>query len=178
MHSTPEHPRTSSWLPWRTSWHALLGLSCPAATTTGQQLCQHNGAEKTPSAWKRCALPLSRTTTTTNVSHRSLHGVARTKEQSQRRVCSLVPKMVFNDRPTLKDGHARISSWPGELVSTRRPYTFAQTCLPVQTSPCSPAADHTFSGAWPAHDKQKGCSPREPGLSALGGRFHIDEPRE
>ena len=77
--------------------------------------------------------------------HRSLHGVARTKEQSQRHVRSLVPKMVFNDRPTLKDGHARISSWPGELVSNQRPYTFAQTCLLAQTSPCSPAADHTFS---------------------------------
>ena len=68
-------------------------------------------------------------------SHRSLHGVARTKEQSQRRVRSLVLKMVFNDRPTLKDGHARISSWPGELVSTQRPYTFAQTCLLAQTFP-------------------------------------------
>jgi transposase len=35
--------------------------------------------------------------------HRSLHGVARTKEQSQRRVRSLVLKMVFYDRPTLKN---------------------------------------------------------------------------
>ena len=148
MHSTPAHPRTSS-LPWRTSWHALHGLSCPAATTTGQQLFPHNGAEKTPSAWKRYALPLSRTTTTTKFPHRSLHGVARTKEQSQRRVRSLVLKMVFNDRPTLKDGHARISSWPGELVSNQRPYTFAQTCLPAQVFPCSPAADHTFAGISP-----------------------------
>jgi hypothetical protein len=55
-------------LPWPTSLHALHGLSCPAATTTGQQLFPHNRAEKTPSAWKRCALPLSRTTTTTKVS--------------------------------------------------------------------------------------------------------------
>ena len=36
---------------------------CPVATTTDRQPCQPS-AEKTPSAWKRFALPLSRTTTT------------------------------------------------------------------------------------------------------------------
>jgi transposase len=30
----PEHPRTSSWLPWRTSWHASHGPYCRAATNT------------------------------------------------------------------------------------------------------------------------------------------------
>ncbi len=45
-------------------------------------------------------------------------GAARTTEQSQRRVRSLVPLMVFNDRATYKDRHARISSWPGETIST------------------------------------------------------------
>jgi hypothetical protein len=39
-----------------------LELCCPAATSTDPQ--QRNGAEKAPSAWKRYALPLSRTTTT------------------------------------------------------------------------------------------------------------------
>ena len=91
----------------------IVGLSCPAATNTGQQLFSHNRAEKTPSAWKRYALPLARSTTTTNVSHRSLRAVARTKEQSQRRLRSLVLKMVFNDRPTLKDG-------PAQLILARR----------------------------------------------------------
>jgi hypothetical protein len=45
-------------------------------------------------------------------------GAARTKEQSQRRVYSLILRMVFNDRRVYKDRHARISSWPGETIST------------------------------------------------------------
>jgi hypothetical protein len=59
---------------------------------------------------------------------RSLHRTARTKEQSQRRV----PNLLTEWPPAavaLKDRHARISSWPGELISTQRPNTFAQTCL-------------------------------------------------
>jgi hypothetical protein len=42
-------------------------------------------------------------------------GAARTKEQSQRRVYSLILRMVFNDRHVYKDRHARISSWPEGL---------------------------------------------------------------
>jgi hypothetical protein len=72
-------------------------------------------------------------------------GAARMKEQSQRRVSSLIPTMVFNDRSTYKDRHARNSSWPGEIISAQRPNTFAQTCLLGPNSPCSPAADHTLS---------------------------------
>ena len=34
-----------------------------------------------------------------------------------------------------KDRHARNSSWPGELLSTQRPNTFAQTYLLDQTFP-------------------------------------------
>jgi len=49
------------------------------------------------------------------------------------------------DLTPLMRRHARNTSWPGELISTQRPNTFAQTCLLDQTSPCSPAADHTFS---------------------------------
>jgi len=41
--------------------------------------------------------------------------------------------MVFNDRSVYKEGHARNSSWPGELISTQRPHTFAQTCLLVRS---------------------------------------------
>jgi hypothetical protein len=53
--------------------------------------------------------------------------------------------MVLNDRPTCKDRRA------AELIlarSTRlhqRPNTLPQTCLLVQTKPCSHAADHTLS---------------------------------
>jgi hypothetical protein len=44
----------------------------------------------------------------------SLRGVAdpHLKLQHGQRVCSLVPRMVFNDRPTYKERHARNSSWP------------------------------------------------------------------
>ncbi len=45
------------------------------------------------------------------------------KEQSQRRVFNLIPRMVFNDRPTYKDRRARNSSWPGELISIKTPNT-------------------------------------------------------
>jgi hypothetical protein len=116
----------------------LQASSCSRITVRKRRL-QHGSATRShfPAPPRRLKFP-----------HRSLHGVARTKEQSQRRVRSLVLKMVFNDRPTLKDGHARISSWPGELVSNQRPYTFAQTCLLAQVFPCSPAADHTFEGVW------------------------------
>jgi hypothetical protein len=95
--------------------------------------------------------------------HRSLHGVARTKEQSQRRVRSLVLKMVFNDRPTLKDGHARNSSWPGELVSNQRPYTFAQTCLLAQTFPLQ-----SRGGPYIMRTKQPSASYRQVESSCSG----------
>ena len=46
----------------------------------------------------------------------------------------------WSGRATYKDRHARISSWPGELVSTQTPNMFAQTGLLDQTSPCSRTA--------------------------------------
>jgi hypothetical protein len=76
---------------------------------------------------------------------RSLHRKVRTKEQSKRRACNLIPIMVLNDRPTCKDRRA------AELIlarSTRlhqRPNTLPQTCLLAQTNPCSRAADHTLA---------------------------------
>jgi hypothetical protein len=96
-------------------------------------------------AWKRSTQALLRTTTTKALP-RSLHRKARTKEQSQRRVQSLILIMVYNDRGVYKDRHARISSWPGETFSNQRPNTFAQTCLLDQPNPCSRAADHTLWG--------------------------------
>ena len=60
---------------------------------------------------------------------RSLHRTARTKEQSQRRVPNLLTRIAYRGRRAYKDRHARISSWPGELISTQRPNTCAQTCL-------------------------------------------------
>jgi hypothetical protein len=45
-------------------------------------------------------------------------GSARTKEQSQRCIHSLVPTMGLNVRSAYKDGYARNSSWPGEKIST------------------------------------------------------------
>jgi hypothetical protein len=68
-----------------------------------------------PAAWKRSA-PLSRTSTM-KAPPRSLHRVARTKEQSQWRVFSLLTRMAFHGRRAYKDRHARISSWPGETLS-------------------------------------------------------------
>jgi transposase len=39
--STPELPRTSSWLPWRTSWHASHGPSYRADKTTDHHRSSH-----------------------------------------------------------------------------------------------------------------------------------------
>jgi hypothetical protein len=97
MRSTPERPKTSSWSPWPTSWLVSRGLCCPAATSTDPQ--QRNGAEKVPSALEALRAP------TFPHHHDGLNfptevckGVARTKEQSQRRVCNLLLRMVLNDR--------------------------------------------------------------------------------
>ena len=41
--------------------------------------------------------------------------------------------MVSQDRSVYQERHARISSWPGDRTSTKRPNTFAQTCLSSHT---------------------------------------------
>jgi len=46
--------------------------------------------------------------------------------------------MVFNDRPTYKDRHARNSSWPGELISIKgrihlRRLVFSPLSFPLQS---------------------------------------------
>jgi hypothetical protein len=122
----------------RIAWAVL-----PAATTIAPSI--HNGAEKTPTgleALTRSHFPAPRRAT--KFTHRSLHR-SRKDERTVTTACLQPgPENGLNDRPTLKDRHARNSSWPGELFSIKRPNTFAQTCLLDQTSPCSPAADHTF----------------------------------
>jgi hypothetical protein len=61
--------------------------------------------------------------------HRSLHRSSKDERTVTTACLKPGPENGFNDRPTLKDRHARNSSWPGEIISTQRPYTFAQTCL-------------------------------------------------
>ena len=43
--------------------------------------------------------------------------------------------MVSQDRSVYQERHARISSWPGNLISNKRPDTFAQTCLSSHAFP-------------------------------------------
>src|SRR5277367_5468984 len=110
----PGLTKTSSSWPWRTSLLGSPGRCCQAATNTDQQLCQHNGCGKDAFGLEALALPLSRTTTTNKLSTEVCTGSARTKEQSQRCIHSLVPTMGLNVRSAYKDGYARNSSWPGE----------------------------------------------------------------
>jgi hypothetical protein len=100
--------------------------------------------------------------------HEVCTGTVRTKEQSKRRVCNLIPIMVLNDRPTCKDRRA------AELIlarSTRlhqKPNTLPQTCLLYRTEPCSHAADHTFSVRTSASDPAPhSAASLETGLSDL-----------
>src|SRR5258708_40349271 len=72
-------------------------------------------AEKTPSVWKRFALPLYRTTTMIYSSNRGLHRTAKTKEQSQRSAPTCSRKMVSHDRPVYQERHA------AQLIMARRP---------------------------------------------------------
>ena len=82
-----------------------------------------------PEARRSCSASAS---VVTFIYARFCTGTAKTKEQSQRRAHNLSKRMVSNDRSVYKEGHARNSSWPGELISTQRPHTFAQTCLLVR----------------------------------------------
>ena len=120
----PELPRTSSWLRWRTSWHASHGPYYQAEKTIDrpQASPQHELAGPVIAPHQ----PISSLPTEVCT------GTAKTKEQSQRRAHNLSKRMVSNDRSVYKEGHARNSSWPGELISTQRPHTFAQTCLLVR----------------------------------------------
>jgi len=53
-------------------------------------------------------------------------------------VFNLILTMVSNDRPTYKERHARNSSWPGELISTKgrihlRSLVFLPKAFPLQS---------------------------------------------
>jgi hypothetical protein len=118
------------WLSGRRTRQAMC-RNCQPAQRTIAEHCQPKlaisspaptrAAEKTPAAWKRSALPLYRSTTTSFIFPTEVcTGIVRTKEQSQRRVCNLILIMVFNDRPTCKDGRAqRNSSWLGARGSQK-----------------------------------------------------------
>ena len=56
-------------------------------------------------------------------------GTVRTKEQSKRWVCNLIPIMVFNDRPTCKDRHAAKLILARSTRLHQRPNTLPKTCL-------------------------------------------------
>ena len=112
MPSTPELRRTSLSLPWLTSWHVSPGLCFPAATTTGPS--PRNSAEKTPAAWKRYALPLSRTATATKVSHRSLHRSSK-DERTVTTACLLPGTENGLQRPTDLEGQTL-----AQLIMARR----------------------------------------------------------
>src|SRR5271157_4883040 len=53
-----------------------------------------------------------------------------------------------SNRPTYKDRHARNSSWPGELISTKGRIHLRRLAFLSSALPCSRAADHTFSSKW------------------------------
>jgi hypothetical protein len=73
------------------------------------------------------------TSTDLNLPTEVCTGTATTKEQSQRCAFNLVPRMVFNDRPTYKDRHAAELIMARRDISTQRPNTLPQTCLLAQS---------------------------------------------
>jgi hypothetical protein len=90
------------------------------------------------------ALPLYRTTTTNRVHQTEVcTGTARTKEQSQRRVRSLLPRMVSKEQPTDLEGQTR-----AQLIMARRTslhpkaeYICADLSSRPTLFPCSRAAE-------------------------------------
>jgi hypothetical protein len=69
------------------------------------------------------------------------------KEQSKtaylKPVCRIGPDTAEGFQRTATQ---RISSWPGDSISTNRPNTLTQTFFFVYTLfPCTQTADHTFS---------------------------------
>jgi hypothetical protein len=132
----PELQKTSSWLLWRTSWHASHGLCFRADKITDRHQASQQRELAGPSN--------GNTSTDLNLPTEVCTGTAKTKEQSQRRAFNLIPIMVFNDRPTCKDRHA------AELIMARRDvlhskaeYIAADLSIAPKLFPCSPAADHT-----------------------------------
>jgi transposase len=121
-------PKTSSWLRWRTSWHASHGPFYQVDKST-----DHFRASQ--------QRELSDSTTGNTATDLNLHtevctGTAKTKEQSQRRAFNLIPIMVSPTTDRLvRTGTQRNSSWPGETFSSQRPNTLPQTCLSLRACP-------------------------------------------
>jgi hypothetical protein len=76
------------------------------------------------------------------------HGLHRSSKDERTVITACLKSAKHNgrhDRSAYKNGHARNSSWPGELISNQRPDTLTQTASPrPQLFPCSRAADHTL----------------------------------
>ena len=88
---------------------------------------------------------------------------------------TLLDVLVDNNRPVYKDRHARNSSWPGELISTQRPYTFAQTCLlSLSFFLAVRAADHTFAlSAQDILDAVQKLFPQQQGMPTGKGKVQV-----
>ena len=89
-------------------------------------------AEITPPAWKRYRAP----TLLPYDGEPSSPPKSATGNKDERTVTTAFLKPDtengLNNRGDQKDRHVRISSWPGEIIYTHRPDTFAQTCLLAQ----------------------------------------------
>ena len=142
----PDLPRTSWLWPWPTSSRGSLGRCCRVATTIDQQPCQPNqrgkarlrlgSATRSHFPALRRPLKLSTEVCTGQQGRKNSHnGVS---AACSRQWSSMTERLIRTDTR---------ASHPGQetQISTRRPNTFAQTCLLDQTSPCSRAADHTLS---------------------------------
>jgi hypothetical protein len=151
MRSTPGRPKTSWWSPWPTSWLVSRGLCCPAATSTDPQ--QRNGAEKAPSAWKRYALPLSRTTKTA----RTFPLKSAKGSKDERTVTTACPQPAVTNgpqRPTSLEGTDTRATHPGQenYSPPKGRIHLRRLVFSTKLFPCSRAADHTFVTVsnWPA----------------------------
>jgi hypothetical protein len=134
-------------LRWRTSWHASHGPYYRVDKITDRYRASQQRELAGPSNGNR--------STDLNLPTEVCTGTAKTKEQSQRRAFNLIPIMVFNDRPTCKDRHA------AELIMARRDvlhskaeYIAADLSIAPKLFPCSPAADHTYTGETVAYRRR------------------------
>jgi hypothetical protein len=76
--------------------------------------------------------------------------------------------MVFNDRPTYKDRHARNSSWPGELISIKGRIHLRR--LVASLLSFSLAVGRRTIHSWDLSPVRSACP--DPSLSRDPGRFH------
>ncbi len=136
-------PKNSLWSLWRTSSHVSHGLCSPAATST--DLSPHSAAEKSA-----CGLEaLTRSHFPARSRRQAYPPKSAQESKDERTVTTACPQPGTENglqRPTDLEGQTR-----AQLIMARRAdlhqkaeYICADLSLD-QTSPCSPAADHTFS---------------------------------